>query len=372
VLRLAWADYLSFGSSLAGRERAVRISAEPAFLERLAAKQEEEGSDPEAALREGARLEPSNPSRWLRLAAVAEWNGETEFAGRCLHRAAGLSRLYQPRYLLAQYYFRRQDQPAFLYWAHAAFEVAYGDVSPLLDLCWRMQPDPASFARQGLTTPPAVRRQFLTVLLQRRQTAAATILAQPLSQTGSSDDLAILFGFCDVVLSEGKSDPALSVWNTLCHRNLAHSAPLSPERGQSLTDPDFRGAALGTVFGWRVEPSAGVVIRRTPGAWQATLSGSEAETSLLAWQYVPLLAKRRYRIRLESSPIDAPSADGISWSVFYPTASGIWKEWMPARGPEFLAPAEVVRVAITYRRPLGAARLAGTISIRGVDLELMP
>jgi len=46
ALRLAWADHLSYGAELAGRERAVQLApAAAAFAERLAQGREELGGD---------------------------------------------------------------------------------------------------------------------------------------------------------------------------------------------------------------------------------------------------------------------------------------------------------------------------------------
>ncbi len=369
--RLGWADWLSRGASQASRERAVRLACRPAFYERLAQAREQADVDPVPELRQAARLEPANPERWLRLGTAAEWSGDSELAGAGLRRAAQLSRLYQPRYLLAQYYFRRQDSSAFFEWAQAAFQMSYGDVSPLLDLCRRMQPDGESFARQALSSPPRVRRQFLLFLVRRGEAGAAAGLARTLSESASADDLPALYGFCDMALAKGDAPDAADVWNALCRSGLTPYPPLVSETG-SLTNPDFRGPALATGFDWHVESVPGIRLAQLAGEWRVVFSGDQAESCLLAWQYVTLLPTRRYRVRVEAAPLDESSADGIGWSLSYPAPDGRWTEWIPGEGPMFTARAALARLALTYRRPSGSARLAGTVAIHEVRLEPAP
>ncbi len=100
-------------------------------------------------------------------------------------------------------------------------------------------------------------------------------------------------------------------------------------------------------------------------------SGEEPESCLFAWQYVPLVAGRSYRLRISAVTVEGSSADGIGWSLFYPSPGGVWKEWIPGSDARFTAEADVARLALTYRRPLGTARLLGTLALRGVQLEMV-
>ena len=350
----------------------MQLAGWPVFYERLAEKREASGVDPTPELRRAALLEPSNPARWLRLAAAAEWSGDSALDGDCLRRAAKLSRLYQPRYLLAQYYFRREDAPAFFSWAQQALQMAYGDVSTLLDLCRRMQPDAELFAHQALAAPPPVRRQFLTFLLRRREIGAAAGLARALTESARAADLPALYDFCNVSLDAGEAASAAAVWNVLCRRGLAPYPPLIPENGARVTNADFRRPALATAFDWHIEPPPGIRIVQVTGEWRATFSGDEPQACTLAWQYLPLLPKRRYRVRIDAAPLEESSTEGIGWSLFHRADDGVWREWIPGREPEFSAPSALVRLALTYRRPYGSPRLAGTVAIRGIHLEPAP
>jgi hypothetical protein len=140
----------------------------------------------------------------------------------------------------------------------------------------------------------------------------------------------------------------------------------------SLTNSELQYAATGAGFDWHVEPGSGIRLSQHRGEWQVFFTGKQPESCLLAWQYVPLLPRRRYRIRLDSGVLEESSAKGIGWSVFYPSDGGHWPEWMPGREAQFSAPAALIRLALTYRRPMGSPRLMGTAWIRAVRLELLP
>ena len=144
-VRLAWADRLSRDRGLASRERAVRLAPLSATLHERLADLRDALPDWQTA----ASLDPANADQFERLGQQAEMAGDFALAERSLLRAVELSRLYQPRYLLAQYYFRRQNRAAWERWSREAFAVAPGDVTPLLELAWRMTPTAASSPGRG-------------------------------------------------------------------------------------------------------------------------------------------------------------------------------------------------------------------------------
>src|ERR1035438_154016 len=103
ALRLAWADQLSGGADLAGRERALQLAPAAVFAARLAERREELGGDSLPDWRRATALDPENPERLMRLGLRAELAGDYALSEKSLLAAAARSRLYQPKYLLAQY-----------------------------------------------------------------------------------------------------------------------------------------------------------------------------------------------------------------------------------------------------------------------------
>ena len=173
ALRLAWADHLSYGAELAGRERAVQLAPAAVFAERLAVRREELSGNSLPDWRRAATLDPENPERRMQLGLRAELAGDYPLAAKSLLAAAARSRLYQPKYLLAQYYFRRQDDARFWRWAYAALESAHGDAAPVFELCWRMRPDAVWLSANAIPPRREIARQYLAYLSNRERWAAA-------------------------------------------------------------------------------------------------------------------------------------------------------------------------------------------------------
>jgi hypothetical protein len=363
--RLAWADHLGTSDTIAGRERAVRLAPYSASLwEHLADKREETGGNPLPDLEQAARLDPANSRRFERLGQRAELSADFILAEKSLLRAAELSRLYQPRYLLSQFYFRRQNLAEWKRWSEEALATAYGDITPLLDLMWRIQPDADALARQGVQQKPAIARQFLLFLLRNRP-AAAMPLAQHIAETGNRDDLPVLYRYCDVELAQAKWRAPLLVWNTICQRKLLPCLPLDPTAGTSLTNGDFAHRAAAAGFDWHIEPGAGIQASQHGNGLHIVLSGNQADRSLIGWRYVPLRSGATYRLHV------AGESEGLGWSVFSPSTSG-WRETVVDPDRDFQAPAELVRLALMYRGSGGTPQVSAELTLRDVRLEMAP
>ena len=369
---LAWADHLSRSGQLAGRERAVRVACGASLYERLADKIEEAGGDPLPALAHAADWDPANAEYRMRLGLRAEVAGRLDVAERNLLAAARLSRLYQPRYLLAQYYFRRQNADGFFQWAHAAFDIAYGDVLPLLDLCWRMRPEPEWLRAHALSSRPEIARQYLVFLSRRRQMAAAEVVAGQLSESAVAADLPALLEFCDRSLAAGRPAHPVEVWNRLCVSRLLPFAELNPARGISLTDGRFAHRALGQAFDWRLNDTDGVTSRRLKGELRVTFSGRQAEWCGVAWQYLATGAGGRYRLRSELRGVDVDLPDGVVWKIYDLAGRRVAAGTGGGEGLAFVAPADMLVLMLCYERPMGSPRLAGTVALTQVALGMEP
>ena len=368
--RLAWADHLSRSGELADRLRAVQWLPDAAFYERLADKREESGGDPLPDLKQAAARDPANSARFLRLGLSAELAGNFQLAEDSLLRAATLSRLYQPRYSLAQYYFRRQNADGFWRWSRAALESAYGDVTPLLDLCWRARPDAEWLSELALSERPEVARQQLAFLVRRRQWRGTRALALHLSGTARTEDLPALLEYCDQSLSDGAAQVAIEVWNNLCRRGLLPFRPLDPPSGISLTNSSFEHQPMGMGFDWRVAQAPWLSSARFNGGLRLTFSGGQPENCLIALQDVPVVPGAHYRLRLDSRTIDSQVPNGLNWSVSDASGKAVPIEQAADQWLSFAPASEVVRLALVYHRPIGSTRLTGTVAISSVQLEM--
>ena len=370
TIRLAWADHLSLSPQLADRQRAVLLAPAASLYNRLADKLEELGQDPLPALTQAAILDPASAERRMRLGLRLELARDFPLAERQLLQAASLSRLYQPRYFLAQYYFRRQNADAFFRWSRSAFLVAYGDVSPLLDLCWRMHPDPAWLRQYALPARPQIARQYLLFLCQRQQMGAAALVAGQISQTAEAEDLPALLEFCDRELAAGSAGPGVEIWNALCKRRLVPFEVLDPENGVSLTDGRFRAAALERGFDWHLSATSGLSSQRRFGELAVTFTGHQEEWCPIAWQFIPVRQGARYRLQAQIRGVDGTVPTGVCLKVTGLAGAAVPTELRSDGTLTFEAPAEVLRLSVSYQRPQGSPRLAGSVSITEVRLEL--
>ena len=261
--RLAWADHLSRSGRLADRERAVELApAVPYLYDRLADRREEARLDPLPALRRAAELDPETPARWERIGQQAELANDLTAAERALLTAAARSRLYEPRYLLAQYYFRRGAGAAFWRWSREAFLLAPGDIAPLLDLCWRARPDPEWLTREIIPQRQEIRRQWARFLLGR----------------------------VDEKLEANEARAAQDIWSLLARERLLPGSP-------------------GAGFDWRVPPNRGVVVTANGDSLRLSFSGKQPERCLLAWRYAPAKRGARYHVKCLGG------AAGLEWQV---------------------------------------------------------
>jgi tetratricopeptide (TPR) repeat protein len=370
--RLAWADRLSRSPGLEDRRRAVALAPLDATLySRLAEKLEETGGDSLASLEAAAALDPDNPQWRMSVGQRAELAGDLALAERSLLAAARLSRLYQPKYLLAGYYFRRGNTDLCIRWSQAALEIAPGDVTPVLNLLGHLL-DPQAMAAEGLRQPPAVARQFLAFLAVRGPTAAAGRLARRLAQTGTDEDLPALLAYSNQLLEEGHGLEAVELWNALCERHLLPYQRLDVTGGRALTNADFQRSPIGSGFDWHAEGARGLRPLGFDGALRATFSGDQADGCVLIWEYVPLEPGAGYRLRQEVHAENSASAAGLVWRLFYPKSAAVWAPLEADLSQGFRAPAEVARLALLYRRIPGTTRLTGDVSVTGLRLDREP
>jgi len=338
------------------------------FYDRLADKIEDAGGDSLPVLRRAAELDPANAERRMRLGQRAELAGDLALAERSLLDAAGLSRLYQPKYLLAGYYFRRGNADLCIRWSHAALQIGAParDISPVLNLLDHLL-DPPGMAAEGLREPPAAARQFLTFLVGHGRTAVARELARRLSQSSTSEDLPALLAYCNQSLADGNGQAPTEVWNALCQRRLVPYQPLDVPGGVSLTNSGFDHTPIGSGFDWHAEGAPGLRSVRFRGSLEASFSGGQPDDCVVIWEYVLLEPGARYRLRQQSA---TPS--GLVWRLFYPGNGPVWGPLEADLSQGFRSPAAVGRLALVYRRPSGSTRLSGEVSITGLRLDRQP
>lgn len=383
--RLAWADQLSRSTDRSAVERAVRFSPGNAdFRIRLARTLQSAGGDPTSALQAASALNPTDAAVWMRLGLAAEMRGDLAGAEHYLLEATRVSRQFEPRWTLANYYFRRGAATHFWPTATQALLAGYGDLSPMFDLCWKMSQDDAFLAAHVIPEKRSVLDSYLGFLMRENRLRAAAEIAGRIAAQATEADRPALLAWCDRLLQEGEAGGALETWNALCGRRLLPYAALDPAHGVSLTDGSFAADTNGSGFAWRLESGPGVLCSRnqSPSYVWVSFSGRQNDSCEPLSQYLPLAPGAHYRLRYQYRTSDMAAESGLRWQ-FRNAADGAplasqspWLSSPQWKDDEalFTAPAAVplVRLALSYQRSPGATRIEGSVLLRNVSLERLP
>ncbi|MBZ5605674.1 MAG: hypothetical protein LAO79_25520 [Acidobacteriia bacterium] len=356
VLTLAAASLISFRSARADMEFRQRtpeavaraVALEPGNTEYLnlrALQLDYEGADSTALLERAVELNPLSSAPRIRLGLAAETRGDFANAEKWLLDAARVDRQFEPRWTLANFYFRRDDSANFWTWMHQALEISYPDRSPAFDLCWRRSDDPEEIWRRAIPEQHEVIAAYLSYLLETRRPGAVAGAAMKLAAARDPGDRDLLIAACDSLIGAHLSDAAWTLW-------LA----------AGFKDVSFESPQIGRGFDWQRVESAGVVhleISQPRSMHRITLNGNQAESCELLRRVLRLTPGRRYTLRWQAQP----EMSGIEWRV--------GDEHAPLKNHQldFTAPRELVTLTLAYQRPQGEVRAEGSLELWEVEVR---
>jgi tetratricopeptide (TPR) repeat protein len=375
----AYADYLGRQTNLSACSRALRLApGNAAYWLRRANLLDDAGLSGADALERAAKLDPYNATFWLRLGLDAEARNDNTRAERCFLEAARVSRLFQPRWTLANFYLRRGNSAAFWNWTRSALELAPADPTALFQLCWRVSQDAGEILRNAIPEVREVRRDYAAFLISRNRLAAAASLLPAFADAGP-EDRTMLLDACDRFLANGMAEPAMSAWNALCSHGLLPFDALQPAAGVSLTNGSFRAGGIGRGFDWRWSPVEGVTATIGAGMAAVNFSGKQAESAETIWQLVPVAPGRTYSLRFEYQTTDIASPSGVRWQVAGIDGAGELGTSTDLAAPSWKAEAfrfrvppgvDLVRLRLLYARAAGTVRIDGSVVTRAMRLEM--
>ena len=340
--------------------RAVEIAPRNTeYLTRRALQLDYDGLDSTALKEKIAVLNPRASDPRIKLGLAAEMRGDSAQAERWLLDAASVDHEFEPRWTLANFYFRagnRNDD--FWKWMRAALEMSYGDRTPAFDLCWRVSQDPDEILRRAIPDRHEVTGAYLVYLSQTKHLAGTAAVARRLAAYRDAADLPLLFGIGDELLA-ARDAAALEVWQL-----TGQAAPLGIFNG------DFKTVPLNHGFDWRAVESPGVrhVNLDAPPGHRIVLSGQQAESASLLEQTLRLGGGKRYRLQWESRTAGMGSATGLEWRIgsqreaMLPSADWIAGEFT------IVAPEVFNLLDLTYQRPVGESRAEGNVELRHIRL----
>lgn len=362
-IRLAWADIEFRRGTEDSVARAVRILPNNVqYILFRALQMEYAGDDSTQELQRAAALSPMSSGPRLRLGLRAEARGDVRNAETWLLDAARVDHQFEPRWTLANFYFRQNRIDDFWTWMHSALEVSYGDRRPAFDLCWRVTNDVHEILRRGV---PLENREVLAALLayvleMHRETAGT--VATELAKFHDAGDAPLLDAACTSLIEQGDAEKAAQLWT---------AAGNTPAGG--VWNGNFANAPKGAGFDWAFETPAGVtLLRLEKRGLRVELSGMQPESARLLRQVVLLDPSRRYRLQWKALTNGLAADTGLSWTLgedrFPLTASTDEKQDGGTVSPS----KRLMPLELWYQRPTGEVRGEGWAEIREIALTPLP
>ena len=364
---LARADFYFRGGKV---QRATEIAPRNTeYLALRAMQLDYDGLDSRALTEKIAALNPLSSAPRIRMGLAAEVSGDSASAERWLLDAARVDHQFEPRWTLANFYFRAGNEAEFWKWMRAALEVSYGDRTPAYELCWRVSSDGREILKRAIPDRHEVVAGYLIFLLGKKPAdsrlppglAAPQEAAGRLAAFHDASDLPLLLGACDQLIRVGDA-AAIGVWIL-----TGQSAP------SGIFNGDFDTAPLGHGFDWRAVGGRGVTHVNLNGAHRIALSGQEGESGVLLRQTLSLVAGKRYRFQWEARTVGIKAPSGIEWRVAKSLSDLLPSEDWRAGELIFVAGDAFTDLELVYQRPVGAARAEGSVELRHIRLtEVAP
>jgi tetratricopeptide (TPR) repeat protein len=358
-LRLAIADRAFRQGTPASVARALALlPGNTAYLAFRALQLEYDNEDPRPLLEQAARLNPLASAPRIRLGLAAETRGDAATAERWLLEAARVDRQFEPRWTLANFYFRQGKRDAFWQWMRAALEHSYGDRYPPFELCWRAAGSPEQILQRAIPDNRDVMAAYLRYLMGKHHEAVGPA-ALRLAAMRAPADADLLDAACDLLIEAGNRADAVTLWRQV-----------RPDSQGLLANGDFPRPPVHHGFDWRVTEQPGVqhALLNTGPGHRIELSGKQAEACELLRHYVVLEPGKAYRLGWEMRTRNVTTPTGIEWSAGGQTAEVASSEDWRAASVAFTPTAALLPVTLRYRRPTGQPRVKGTLEIRNVTL----
>jgi tetratricopeptide (TPR) repeat protein len=365
ALRLAYAEYLF-------RSGAPEKIEHAAAMVPLRAEYQARARQLERAV----RLNPYFSAAWMELGLRAEAEGEFGKAEAALLEAARVDRTFDPRWTLANFYYRRSNWSEFWKWIHAAAEMSYGDRSALFRLCWQASQDSERILAQCIPPNAPVLGDYLDYLARVDQFEAAEVIASRLLSVGQPAEASRLLAFCDVLIEKAhRIDGAVKIWNGMIDRGWLPFRRLDPDSGASVSNGDFTASPISHGFDWQLLYRLGVrtIWTESPKGLLISFDGTEEERTDVLAQWLPLRASSAYELSVHAESSNIARDSGLRWRIEDA------KSWADISGPGLdglggtlrfstTPQTSLAQLVLSYQRALGTSRLEGRLRVASVTL----
>jgi hypothetical protein len=318
------------------------------------------------------KLDRYNAQAAIELALQDESEGNYGEAEKLLLAAFSVDRTYTPRWSLANFYFRRDNHPAFWVWAKKAAEMPTEDMGPLFELCWRVTPDAGEIAKAVMNDDRGLVRQYLSFLMDKDQMDALATVAPRLVRVGDPEtDRLFLLGAVNRLVSENNGAGATAVWKSMVEQSWVPGDASLPNNGE------FNRELLPVVFDWSLPEYPGLHSWPGSSGLRSEFTGEEPESCIIAEQYVTL-APESYSLSYSYHTDGIAPQTGIRWQILDAKTGTVvaeseslssdtkvntsWRFAIPDGIP-------LQRLRLAYQRTLGTPRVSGTLLVLSTRIQ---
>jgi len=368
---LARADYLFRQDTPQSVSAALALEPDGwRYALRLSQLDEEHAS---ALLKRVLALDPFNAQANIELGLRSEAQGDDAAAEKYFLASYAVDKTYLPRWSLANYYLRHDRPQEFWKWAQSALRMPAQDIRPLLELCWRVDPDPVKIDAVVRTDDPGVLLQYLEFLVKKNQMAALAPVAARLLRSGTmADDRPFLFSIVDRLVTEKDAADALALWRGMEDARWVTIDSSLPKNASFAREP------MAVSFDWSLATQTGLHSWPGPTGLQTEFTGEEPERCVVAEQVVAL-QPGSYRLIYSYRTAEIPAATGVRWQVLdaasgapIAESSDLSSETDRQEALPFtvVAGQPLFRLRLKYERVVGTPRIAG--NLRMISTRIQP
>lgn len=329
-------------------------------------------ADAEQLLERALQLDPYDAPADIELGLYAESAGDYARAEKLMLEAFAVDHTFATRWALANFFFRRGNEPAFWAWARSAARMPSDGAGALFELCWRESPDPEKISTAILNDNPKLIRQYIDFLLTKDQLPAAASAAQRLIRDGDPEtDTPQLLATINRLVAAKDGSRSVGLWRALLARQWVKAD------AATVNNPKFARVPLPVSFDWTLPAYDGLNSWTGPTGLEAEFTGRQPEACTIAEQSV-VLSPGKYLLQYSYFTSEVPPDTGLNWQII-DAASGellaesadLSSDSVQNSAAAFSVPrgASLLRVRLVYQRALGTTRISGRLIISSVQIE---
>jgi len=321
------------------------------------------------------QLNRFNAQADIELGLQYEAVGDFDRAEKQLLLAYDVDHTYMPRWSLANYYFRRDNMPAFWEWARSAAAMPPDDLGALFELCWRASSDPAKVTAEIVNDKPELIRQYMIFLLAMDQATAANVVASRLIHFGDpASDLGLQFAVVNKLVAANDADAAKRLWRQLIDQHWVVADTTVPNNANFQREP------MPVSFDWSFPEYEGLHSWPGSSGLETEFTGGEPEDCIIAEQAV-VLPSGDYTMDYAYHTSDIPPMTGIRWQVIDAKSNMVLAESDDLSADsvthstlDFTVPpgVSILRLRLAYRRVLGTTRISGMLDVQSTQIQVLP